>query len=247
MKNNIAIVLGVLFVLYFICIEFFTGHGTNFYFIWLIMGLGLLLFAFCSKMGMLDTLPLWIRRSASIFFILGMLVFLFVESLIIGGFGAKGEKDLDYLIVLGAQLKVSGPSKVLRMRLDTAYDYLLENEDTKVIVSGGQGSDEPDTEAQGMFDYLVKRGIESQRIIKEDKSTNTTQNISFSSRYLNKEEDSVGIVTNNFHVYRATAIARANGYADVCGVAAPADPFLQANNMLREFFGVVKDSVFGNM
>lgn len=242
-----AMILGIVFVFYFLCIEFFTGHGTNFYFLWLIMGIVLLLWGLLSRKGALTALPIWLRRGTGICFVLGMVFLVFVEGLIISGFGAKGEAGLDYIIVLGAQLKPSGPSRVLQLRLDKAYDYLIENPDTKVIVSGGQGHNEPDTEAQGMYDYLVKRGIEPERIFREDQSGNTTQNIAFSSEFLDKETDRVGIVTNNFHVFRATHIAKAAGYKNVCGISAPSYAFLQPNNMLREALGITKDYLFGNL
>lgn len=245
--QTIALIFGIIFILYFLCIEFFTGHGTNFYYIWLFMGVLLLLYWFAGYMGWLEVVPIWIRRSGLICFWLGLFSFLVVEIMIISGFDEKGKPDLDYMIVLGAQLKTSGPSKVLQMRLDKAYDYLVENPHTKVIVSGGQGNNEPDTEAQGMFDYLVALGVPKERIIKEDKSYNTIQNILYSSEFLDKEENSVGIVSNNFHIFRAVSIAKANGYKEVCGIAAPSYAFLQPNNMFREFFGVVKDFLFGNM
>lgn len=242
-----ALILGIIFILYFLCIEFFTGHGTNFYFIWLIMGVVLLGWTWGSKRGLWLHLPIWLRRGTGICLVIGFVCVLFVEGLIVSTYFAKGKENLDYIIVLGAQLKPSGPSRVLQMRLDKAYDYLVENPETKVIVSGGRGQNEPDTEAQGMYDYLVKRGIASERIIREDQSKNTTQNIAFSSAFLNKETDHIGIVTNNFHVFRGVHIAVAAGYQNVCGIAAPSYAFLQPNNMLREFFGIVKDYLFGNM
>lgn len=245
--QTIALIVGIIFIIYFLCIGFFTGHGTNFYYIWLIMGLILVIYAFCGYKGWIELLPILFRKIVTFCFIAGVLCFLFVEGLIISGFNAKGIAGLDYIIVLGAQLKPSGPSMVLKMRLDEAYDYLLENPNTKVIVSGGQGSNEPDTEAQGMFEYLLNLGIEADRIIKEDRSSNTIQNILYSSEFLDKETDKVGIVSNNFHIFRATSIAKANGYKHVYGIAAPSYVFLQPNNMFREFFGVVKDFLFGNM
>lgn len=247
MGHIVGMGFGVLFIFYFLCIEFFTGHGTNFYFIWLFMGIVFFAWGFLGRKGVWLALPIWLRRGTGICFVIGMLCFVFVEGLIISRFWAKGEQELDYIIVLGAQLKPSGPSQVLRLRLDTAYDYLEANPDTQVIVSGGQGANEPDTEAQGMYDYLVERGIDPGRIIREDRSTSTTQNIAFSSEFLDKETDKIGIITNNFHVFRATHIAQAAGYKNVCGIAAPSYPFLQPNNMLREFFGVTKDYLFGNM
>ncbi len=160
---------------------------------------------------------------------------------------AAGKDNLDYIIVLGAQMKAHGPSRVLKMRLDKACDYLAENPDTIVIVSGAQGNDEHVSEAQGMYDYLVEQGISPEHIIKEDQSRNTNQNINYSSAFLDKEKDSVGIVTNNFHIFRATHIAKKSGYADVCGIAAPSEFLMQANNMLREFMGVMKDFLVGNI
>ncbi len=204
--------------------------------------------AFLLKKGLWEShIPVWLRRGFLILVCAGLLLFLAVEGCILRRFTQKGPAELDYLIVLGAQMKEHGPSRVLQMRLDTAYDYLVENPDTKAIVSGGQGSDEHISEAQGMYDYLVGRGIAPERIIREDQSRNTSQNINYSSAFLDKEKDSVGIVTNNFHIFRATHIAKKSGYKQVCGIAAPSEWMLQGNNMLREFAGVVKDFLVGNI
>lgn len=244
---SVCILTGIVFIAYFLCIELFTGHGTNFYFIWLFTGLVLVLYGFAERKGLLTGLPGWIRKGTGFLVLAGLIALIAVEGMIISGFFHKAEKGLDYIIVLGAQLKPEGPSRVLQLRLDAAYEYLTENADTVAIVSGGQGSNEPDTEAQGMHDYLVQKGIPSSRIIKEDRSVNTTQNIQFSSAFLDQEKDSVGIVTNTFHIFRAVQLAKAAGYKDVSGVVAPSNLFLQPNNMLREFFGVVKDFLAGNL
>ncbi|HJA93962.1 MAG TPA: YdcF family protein [Candidatus Eisenbergiella merdipullorum] len=186
-------------------------------------------------------------RSALVgLFAAGLLFFLLIEGLIVSRFQAKGEQGLDYLVVLGAQMRENGPSKALKLRLDTAYDYLMENPDTVVVVSGGQGSNEPVSEAQGMYDYLTGRGIAPERIRMEDRSRNTVENLQFSRAFIPKGA-SVGIVTNNFHVYRAERLAEGQGYGKTEGIAAPCDLFFQANNMIREFFGVMKDWLSGNM
>ncbi len=246
--GKLAVVLGVLFILYFLTIKIVAVHGTNFYFIWLIMGVALIGWAICMKKEILiPHIPVWIRRGFLILFVMGCALFVVVEGMIMSGFGAAGKDNLDYIIVLGAQMKAHGPSRVLKMRLDKACDYLAENPDTIVIVSGAQGNDEHVSEAQGMYDYLVEQGISPEHIIKEDQSRNTNQNINYSSAFLDKEKDSVGIVTNNFHIFRATHIAKKSGYADVCGIAAPSEFLMQANNMLREFMGVMKDFLVGNI
>lgn len=242
------IVFGIIFIGYFLCIQFFAGHGTNFYMIWLLAGVLFILAGICMRKGIvLFHIPVFIKRTLLLGIAFLGILFVIAEGFIISGFTAKGEKGLDYIIVLGAQIKANGPSKVLKLRLDKAYDYLVENPDTQVIVSGGQGSNEPVSEAEGMYDYLVSKGIAAERIIKEDESKNTYQNLKFSGEYLDKERDSVGIVTNNFHVFRAMQLAKKGGYEHVSGIAAEAELSMQANNMLREFLGVMKDWLFGNM
>ncbi|MCM1127843.1 MAG: YdcF family protein [Lachnospiraceae bacterium] len=246
--HSILLIVGVLSLFYFFCIAFFVGHGTNFYFIWLLLGCGAILLSILIKKGIwTERFPLWFRRAFVILVCIGLGIFLFVEGLIISGFSKSVPDGLDYLVVLGAQMKTSGPSKALQYRLDAAIDYLADNPDTCVIVSGGQGSDEHISEAQGMYDYLVSKGIPAERIIKEDQSKNTFQNLTFSAEYLDKEKDSAGVVSNNFHVFRAVKIAQKAGYQNAYGIAARGEPFLQLNNMMREFLGVMKDFLAGNM
>lgn len=245
---KVAIVIGILCILYFLAILIIAIHGTNFYFIWLCMGIALIVWGICMKKGILIAqFPIWFRRTFLVLFCMGCVLFAVVEGCIFSGFMAKGPANLDYIIVLGAQMKAHGPSRVLKMRLDKACGYLMENPDTLVIVSGGQGADEHISEAQGMYDYLVEKGIEPERILREDQSRNTSQNINFSSAFLDREKDSVGIVTNNFHVFRAIHIAKKSGYRQVYGIAAPSELLMQGNNMLREFMGVMKDFLVGNI
>ncbi len=221
--------------------------GTNFYLVWIALGLVFLFLFFAAKTGLWRKLPRIARRIVTAMIIIGLIVFLITECFVLSGFGAKGEANLDYIIVLGAQVYENGPSPVLKYRLDTAAAYLKENPDTVCIVSGGQGKNEPFSEAQGMSDYLIGQGIEAERILLEDQSESTIANIRNSMEYIDCENDTVGIVTNNFHVFRATGIAKKQGIAHVYGMSAKANILYIPNNMFREFFGVWKDTVFGNM
>lgn len=238
-------IAGAACILYCLSILLFTGHGTNFFLIWGIAGVFFLL---CAWRGsrLLHVMPAWLKKLLCVMGILGIVVFIVIEGMVLSGFFKRGKAGLDYIIVLGAQLKESGPSYVLQQRLDTAYEYLIQNEDTVVIVSGGQGSDEPDTEAQGMYEYLVGRGIAPERVVKEEISRNTYENIRFSGELFDIEEAEVGIITSNFHIFRALCLARAAGYQNVCGIAARSHAGVLPNNMLREFFGILKDFVVGN-
>lgn len=243
--HMIWIIVGILCALYCLALAITGGTGTWFFLIWGIMGVAFLLWGI-FRGRIWHVMPHWLNITAGALFLLMLAVFLFTEGCIISGFSKNTDKELDYIVVLGAQLKTTGPSRVLQYRLDTAYEYLTAHPDTKAIVSGGQGSNEPASEAQGMCDYLVKRGIEPDGIILEDKSVNTEQNIRFSKDFLQADTDKVGIVSNNFHVFRAVKLAKAAGYRNVVGIAAPATAFYLPNNMLREFFGVVKDFLMGH-
>lgn len=247
-KMNIYLIVGSLCLAYFIGVTLFAGTGTNFYLIWGALAAGFLVLGVLKYKGLLEKLfPLFLRRGAFVCTLMAAALFLVVEAFIISGFFRTGAPGLDYLIVLGAQVRADGPSRVLKMRLDKAFDYLEENENTIVIVSGGQGANEPESEAACMKDYLVSRGIAQERILMEDRSTDTGENLLFSKELIDGEEKSVGIVSNNFHIFRSTQIARKLGYHRVEGLAAPAYAALQPNNMLREFFGVMKDFLTGNM
>ena len=117
------------------------------------------------------------------------------------------------VVVLGCKVNKYHPSKMLRHRLEAAYDYLSKNENLKCIVTGGQGPDERITEAECMYNYLVDLGISPDRIIKEDRATNTYENIKFSYeiiKQLNLPKD-ISIVTGGFHEYRASIIAKKQG------------------------------------
>jgi uncharacterized SAM-binding protein YcdF (DUF218 family) len=131
-------------------------------------------------------------------------------------------------VVLGAQVKSWGPSTMLRGRIDAAYDYLEKNPDTYAILTGGQGDDEPMSEAQSMFDTLKDKGVDSKRMYMELMATNTTENIQFSSQMIrnyNLNED-MAIVTDGFHQLRARIITKQLGITGKVGA-------VNANTSLR--------------
>lgn len=169
-----------------------------------------------------------------------LLAFLYIEKKILMGFQREAPKKLDYLLVLGARVNGCRPSAALRRRLDKAAWYLRENPDTKVIVSGGQGPGEFLTEAKAMKKVLVEYGFDEDRILMEDESTSTEENLRFCGRMLNKEKLSVGIVTNNFHIYRSVCFAKELGYLSCYGVPADSEAVSLLNYLVREFFAVVK-------
>lgn len=225
-----------------------NGFGTYFFLLWGGLGAACLGFgALAHNWRLMAAIPRPAKVAAGALVCAGALSFGAVEGMILSKYGAEAEPGADYCIILGAQWKASGPSAVLRRRLDRAVEYLKANPATKVIVSGGQGGNEPVAEAQGMCEYLVQAGIERDRILVEDQSRNTYENLVFSGRLLDKENDRVVIVTNNFHVFRALGIAKKQGYGRAEGLAADSVLGMAPNNLLREFFGVVKDFAVGNL
>ncbi|SET15200.1 YdcF family protein [[Clostridium] polysaccharolyticum] len=173
-------------------------------------------------------------------------VFGILEGIIIKNGFMPASKDADYMIVLGAQVNGTKVSKALRYRLDAAYDYAVKNKNTKIIVSGAQGYREDVTEAQAMRDYLVEKGISEKRILMEEKSTNTNENIKYSKELL-ENADYVVIVTNRFHLFRGVRIARKQLSQKVEGVGADTGTVLFLNYYVREAFAVIKDGILNHI
>ena len=243
----ICYVLALVCLVYCIGVVLTKAAGTKFFLIWLVIAAGFAGLGYGIRHEIFGLLPLPVRIGTAALMAAGIFVFCFVEALIISGFCREGEDHLAYIVVLGAQMKENGPSVALQRRLDRACDYLLENPDTLCVVSGGQGSNEPVSEAQGMKDYLLKKGIDAKRIIPEDQSRDTQQNLAFSRKLIPEEVEKIGVVTSNFHVYRSVQLARRQGFSEAEGFGATSGIYFLPNNMLREFFGIMKDWVFGNM
>ena len=240
-------VLAALCLVYCVGVVATKAAGTKFYLIWL-AGTALFgLFGFFVQKGLWMRLPIGLRAGIGVLAGVGIACLCGLLVLIGSTFSAKGEQQLSYLIVLGAQMKPNGPSVVLEKRLRRAYTYLTENPETLCVLSGGQGSNEPVSEAQGMYDDLVKKGIDPKRLILEDQSTNTVENLRFSRKLIPQEVQRVGIVTSNFHVYRSLQLAKQQGFLDPVGISADSGVYFLPNNVLRECFGIVKDRLYGNL
>ena len=144
--------------------------------------------------------------------------FCVLEAIIITGGRSSKDQSGDVLIVLGAQVYHSGPSPVLKRRLQAALDYIDAHPDENfpIIVSGAQGQNELETEAQAMETYLVSHGVDKARIPQEDASYNTYQNLENSAKVLQSlgydlADTRVMIVSNNFHLARVRMLAERCG------------------------------------
>lgn len=156
------------------------------------------------------------------------------------------------MVVFGCQLKEDGPSQTLQDRLDTALDYLQshEEEDILIVVTGGQGKDEPKSEAQGMYDYLTAHGVDAGSIWLEEDSHNTWQNIRYTQTLLREEgveETEFLLVSSGFHLARIRLLwARAwDGTEVLSTLAAPVTHRPTAAYMfIREPLALVKSTLF---
>lgn len=135
-------------------------------------------------------------------------------------------EDLECLIVLGAMVRPDGlPTRALRYRLEAARSYLAEHPTTIAIVSGGQGADEPVSEAAAMACWLADRGVGSERIIQESTSTTTAENLSLSTQLVpGLRKRRVGIVTNDFHLYRSCSSLANRGFNESGAFPPPPRP-----------------------
>lgn len=151
----------------------------------------------------------------------------------------------DYLIVLGCGLRGDKPTEPLRSRLNTALEYLNRNDNCKIIVSGGQGNGEDIPEADAMAKYLIENGVDETRIIKEDKSTSTSENFKFSNDITENSlaSEEVAFITNDFHIYRAYNLARIQGFY-FNHLHADTSWYNLAPSYLREMLAIAKMIVF---
>ena len=148
-------------------------------------------------------------------------------------------KNADYLIVLGARVKGTVPSLAFASRINAAAEYLKKNKETIVIASGGKGPGEDISEAESIRRELVDQGISEARIILEDQSTDTYENINFSKRLIPNDERLGLVVTNNFHLYRAVSIARDKGLV-VQGLPAETPWIAVPKSYSREYLAITK-------
>lgn len=160
----------------------------------------------------------------------------------------QGEPQV--MVILGCQVKNDGPSQLLRDRLDEALSYLDDHPDLTVVVSGGQGPDEPSTEARAMADYLMEEGVEEDQILLEDQSHNTVQNFRYTAQLLEDqgydlENTQVLVVSNGFHLTRARMLAERTGFEEVSTLAAPSSHLPSRLKMyIREPLALAKSFLF---
>ena len=259
-------IIGSISLIYYIALMIMMGGSNAFYHVWLAIAVlcALLIVGITvtTQKGKLP--PKWITIPVEILVGIGFLFFVIMEAIIVCHSKQTPPAQADYLIVLGAKVNGTHPSLLLEYRIQAAAKYLRENPGTIAIASGGQGSDEGISEAECIYHGLVAAGIAPERILLEDKSTSTRENLTYSGRIIQehriedwekrqeaytepqqKEDivETVVVTTTDFHIFRSIRLAKKIGYVNVYGNAASSVWWLIPTNYVREFLAVVKDVI----
>lgn len=155
------------------------------------------------------------------------------------------------MLVLGAGVDGTTPSLTLRRRIDAAFHYVSNNSNATIIACGGQGPGEDRSEAFVIKRELLALGIARERILREDFSTTTRENLQFAGVLIEEAGGSlhqpVVIVSSSFHLYRAIKLARALGYRSASGAGSASMRYLEPHYYAREAAALIKEWMDGHL
>ena len=263
---------------YFAVIVVYSGIGTAYAFIWVLFAAGLGFTAWCvwHYQRFPRRFPLRLPVSMVTLCGAGLAIMMILQILIIGKVPQVAESGLEYVIVLGAPVRGEKPGRTLRLRLEKAAEYALQNPETILVLSGGRVSEDSRTEAEVMQQYLLEQGVPKEQMILEEHSVSTVENIAYSRlvidtmRMKRQEEHhqderalpaylpsmmgrrpgnphQVGILTSNFNLYRAMKIARKQGMQEISGIASASDRILFVHFCFRDGLAILKERLAGNL
>lgn len=177
-----------------------------------------------------------------LYYIVGIISLLCVCAMTVSSFDTTVENST--VVVLGCKVNGESPSRMLKCRIDAAYEYLISNPDSRCIATGAKGTNEDISEAQAIYNELVRMGIDKERIYIEDKSVNTEQNLENSAQIIdeNNLDKSIVIVSDRFHVLRAKLYAKDSGLnacSACCDTFLPLAPGYWAREILALLKAVI--------
>jgi len=251
MKNYIDILIGIILIGYTLVINSLSSTKVAFSKEIGLLGICIILYHFLRIKLKNEKYFIIANRSIKILILIGITFFIILQIIIVS-YPKKNNTSTDYILVLGAGLR-SGTelSLSLKDRLDTTLEYINNsNNNSYIVVSGGQGSDEDIPEALAMANYLIANSIPKDRIILEDKSVNTFENFKFSKikieEHSNKSitDSSVKIITTDFHAFRSNLLAKRTGYKDIHLYTTETVPYLIPTLYSRESIAIVKSFLF---
>ncbi|MDR1838764.1 MAG: YdcF family protein [Treponema sp.] len=161
--------------------------------------------------------------------------------------GKSAVNETEYLVILGCQVNGSLASLPLLRRGYNAVNYLKRHENVKAVITGGQGPRENITEAEAMRRLLTENGIDEERILIEDKSRSTIENLKFANELYNLIDKNIVIVTSDYHMFRSLSIAKKLGYKNAAGLAATSQLSVLPAYLLREYAAVMYYALSGKI
>jgi len=192
--------------------------------------------------------PKWIRISFKVILCVFAASFLIVEGIILSHMRGKASVNgTEYLVILGCQVNGSLASLPLLRRGYNAVNYLKRHENVKAVITGGQGPREDITEAEAMRRLLAENDIGGERILLEDKSKSTIENLKFADELYDLHDKNIVIVTSDYHMFRSLSIAKKLGYKNVAGLAARSQLSVLPAYLLREYAAVMYYALMGKM
>lgn len=183
-----------------------------------------------------------LTRTVTVILALGLTVCAITECFIIKASFGSSQEPVEYAVVLGAKVRSWGPSVSLWDRINAAAEYLNAHPDVTAVVSGGQGADEPETEAACMYRELVNLGVSPDRIYMEGKAKSTWENIHFSLDLIEAKTGTrpqkLGVISSEYHLFRASLFTKDAG-VEFVGIPAKTSRLGQRiNHFMREVAGV---------
>ena len=153
--------------------------------------------------------------------------------------GIPDDPDYSVVIIPGAGLigKSDRPSLLYAIRLRKAAALYFAHPELTLVVCGGQGDDESVSEAEAGKNYLLSLGVPESAVSTETESLDTAENFAnFTALFPGVRR--CAVVTNDFHVFRCTLLAKRHGLDPVCFSSPTPKLFLSLNYYAREFISL---------
>lgn len=174
-------------------------------------------------------------------------VFLTLFSAVVITGTIKDEGEPQNVCVLGLALTEKDLPRDLIHRLDTAIEYKNSHPETRFITTGGNSEDPEKTESAVMIRYLLEHGFENnEKLVSEPKAKTTIQNFKYVGEMVGKTQP-LGVVTSDLHMFRATRIAKKQGYTKIIKIPAPSEPATYLENASWEAICLIFSLLGGSL
>jgi len=249
--STVCFLLAALSLGYFGLICIYSGISTDFCGVWVVISLIFLLMGIFRRIekkdrgGMPKRFPIFIYTT----FVLLAFACIVIFSSIARYGNSRSADSCDYCIVIGDRIYEDGVSTTLKKRLDRAYDYVQDNPETILVLSGGIDVGDTFPEALAMFNYLEKKGIPEERMLIEPRSESTGENLLYSKTVIDNDLRTrmipppivIGVLTSDFHMYRTLKLGKEIFPEGLSPIVASSDPVLYPHQCVRECCAIIRD------